>query len=143
MTTKLNLIFREKLRFHAENLGSERTQEEFEVGLQSSEVAALTNQVVYSSLELLDRRFWPSEIGIDFESWGRICFPDGSQEELPISLVVSQQRPRDSRVRLGMYVLPETSFTKHTGDIVYTFSNQEELQWVGRSVRRWMRNLSL
>ena len=40
-------------------------------------------------------------------------------------------------------VLPETSFTKYTGDIVYTFPIKEEFQWVGKSVIKWMRNLNL
>jgi len=40
-------------------------------------------------------------------------------------------------------VVPETSFTDYTGDIVYTFPNEEGFQWVGRSVIRWTRSLSL
>jgi transposase-like protein len=40
------------------------------------------------------------------------------------------------------FVLPETSFTFHSGDIVYTFPIKEEFQWVGRSVVRWMKSLN-
>jgi transposase len=39
-------------------------------------------------------------------------------------------------------VVPEASFTKYTGDIVYTFPIKEEFQWVGRSVRKWTRSLN-
>jgi hypothetical protein len=102
-TPSIPLVFRENLSFHAEDLGSERTKESFDSGVETAEVADLTKGIVLQSLDLLDKKYWPKEIGIDFETWGRMYWPDGSMEELPISLIVSQQRPKDSRIRLGMH----------------------------------------
>jgi hypothetical protein len=103
ITPSIPLVFRENLSFHAEDLGSERTKEDFSSGVETAEVAKLTKNIVLQSLDLLDKQYWPKEIGIDFETWGRMYWPDGSMEELPISLIVSQQRPKDSRIRLGMH----------------------------------------
>jgi len=40
-------------------------------------------------------------------------------------------------------VLPDTSFTLYTGDIVYTFLLKEEIPWVGKSVIKWMKSYNL
>jgi hypothetical protein len=105
----IKMIFREHLVFHATDLLSERTRETFVSSFCDDKIAGTTEKVVTDSLNLLEKNYWPEEVGIDFEVRGRMFWPDGSNEFLPISLLLSQQRPKDSRVRLGMHEIMNCS----------------------------------
>jgi len=77
--------------------------------MASADKVATIRSVVSSSLDLLDLKYWPSEVIVDLESEAEMIFPDGFKELIPVSLIVSQQQPSKSSIRMGMWEIEGNS----------------------------------
>jgi len=103
MEPKITSVIRKNLAFESPNLGDARTSESFEAVDASEVESAAIRKIVSKSLELLDSKYWPKEVTVDLESEAEMIFPDGFRELIPISLIVSQQQPSKSSIRMGMW----------------------------------------
>lgn len=96
---------RKNLIFKAENLGDVRTDEIFQQEALSAEKNLDIRNTVDLCMQLLDEKYWPSQLHIDLETEAQMIFPDGFKENIPVSLITSQQQPSKSRIRMGMFEL--------------------------------------
>lgn len=109
MPVQIKASERKNLFFESCDLGSPRTNEFFDEVAVSEAKSDQIRLVVDQSLQLLDLRYWPVQLSIDLETSATMQFPDGFQEQIPISLIVSQQQPKDCSIRMGVWDIENDS----------------------------------
>ena len=109
ISSRTSIVFthHQYLSFHAANLVSERTSESFSKQEVDRETRRLLAETAKTALSLLDDQFHPEALEVVLEENAEIHFPDGVVERIPVSVVVSQQRPAASQIRLGMFEMKD------------------------------------
>ena len=104
MKTEIIINRRENLCFIATDICGPRTFESFDLLPISKTLEESALKVVERCLFFLPLEFHPEQLWIDLEYSGKIIFQGSERFELiPISLVMSQQQPASSRIRMGMH----------------------------------------
>lgn len=103
MQTNIIIKRRENLCFTADDISSPRICESYDLSPVSQSLEEFSQKIVKKCLAFLPLKYHPSHLWIDLEYKGKIIFSSNGSEEIPISLVMSQQQPSTSRIRMGMH----------------------------------------
>ncbi len=99
----IDAFYRRDLTFEAPDLGGMRTGETFRQERLSLANSLALDATITDCLQLLDAKYWPAQVKIELETEAQMTFPDGFKETIPVSLIVSQQQPSISSIRMGMF----------------------------------------
>ena len=99
---KIAVIQKRDLSFNTSHTSMNRENEKSQLVTAPQHIV----KVVRENTQLIDQRFLPDQLKIELEENALISGP-GHQENIPISLVLSQQLRAQNKIILGMWELSD------------------------------------